>query len=156
MAQGDLDIGLLHRTMVRLGELRDQPPNFPPTEQDLMTLVSLDGTAALNHLQRHTNYLRDIGLLKIGPGSGIFRVLMLTPKGQTYVQPELAEFGSPPMLPAVVRDIETQITASTIPEPRKEGLIHDLRKAIADKAPEFIAKVVVEIGWNLMSGGPRP
>lgn len=157
MAQGDLDIGLLNHAMIRLGEMRDHPPNFPPTESDLMTLVnsaSLEGMAALNYLQRHTNYLRDIGFLKIGPGSGIFRVLMLTPKGQTYVQPELAEFGSSPMLPAVVNIIESQITTSSIPEPKKEGMVYDLRKAIAEKAPELIAKVIVEIGSKILSGQP--
>jgi len=155
MTQGDLDIALLHHTMVRLGELRDHPPQFPPTESDLMDLLksaSLEGMAALNHLQRHTNYLKDIGFIKIGPGSGIFRVLMLTPKGQTYVQPELAEFGSSPMLPAVIKSIETQITTSSVPASKKEGMIYDLRKAIADKTPELIANVIVEIGAKILGG----
>lgn len=153
MAKSDLDVGLLHHAVVQLGELREHPPNFPPTESDLMPLVtSLQGMAALNHLQRHTNYLADIGLLKIGRFAGIFRVLTLTSKGQAYVQPELAEFGQPSMLPAVVRSIESQITTSSVPEPRKEGLIHDLRNAIADKAPELIAKVMVEIGAKIFGG----
>lgn len=153
MTQGDLDIGLLHRMMVRLGELRDHPPNFPATESDIMPLVkseSLQGMAALNYLQRHTTYLRDIDLLKIGPSAGIYRVLILTPKGQTYVQPGLSEFGSSPMLPAVVNSLETQIATSSVPESKKEGMIHDLRRAVADKAPELIAKVMVEIGTKIL------
>ena len=68
MAQGDLDIVLLYRMMMRLGELRDRPPLNPSSEGDLMPLAkteSLQGIAALNHIQRHANYLKDIGLLNI-------------------------------------------------------------------------------------------
>jgi hypothetical protein len=116
----------------------------------LVKEADLEGHAAVNHLQRHADYLRDIRLLKINPGGVIWRVLTLTPAGQAYVQPELAEFGQAPILPAVVRSIETQITVSSMPEPKKVGMIHDLRRAIAEKAPELIAKVMVEIGSKIL------
>jgi hypothetical protein len=155
MAQGDLDISLLHRIMICLGEMRDRPLLFPATESDLVHLLegaSVEGMEALNYFQRHADYLKDIGLLKITQGNGIFRVLKLTPTGQVYVQPELAEFGHISMLPAVVKSIESQIIVSSVPEPKKEGMIHELRKAVADKAPDLIAKVVTEIGWKLLGG----
>lgn len=155
MARGDLDLGLLHRVMVRLGELRDKPPMNPPSEGDLMNLVTegaLPGMSALNHLQRHTEYLVGIGMLKIVPGAPLYRVLKLTDKGQTYVQPELAEFAEKSMLPAVVKNVEERIAVLTYPEPEKAGMVHELRKAVAAKAPELIAKVLVEIGSRIADG----
>ena len=52
----------------------------------------------LNYLQRHTDYLNERRLLKIIPGALLYRVLQVTAKGQTYLQPELAEFGEIPIL----------------------------------------------------------
>jgi hypothetical protein len=54
------------------------------------------------------------------------------------------------MLPAVLRNIENQISASSCPQPKKEGMVHELRKAVAEKAPELIAKVMVEIGSRIL------
>jgi len=97
MATGDLDVALLHRIMVRLGELRETSTAFSPaTEAHLMELVRdcrPSGNVVLRYLQRHTDYLSEKGFLKIVPGAPLYKVLKLTAKGQTYVQPELAEFG---------------------------------------------------------------
>ena len=148
MAKGDLDMTLLHEIMLELVTLRERPAMNPPCEGDLMRLVRNEiqpGTAALDYIQRHTSYLADIRLLKIGQGM-IYRVLRLTDKGQTYVQPELAEFGENSMLPAVLKSVEERVAILTYPEPDKQSIIHELRKAVADKAPDLIAKILVEIG----------
>jgi hypothetical protein len=122
MARGDLDTSLLHRIMVRLGELRDKPPANPPCEGDLMDLVREgwpSGASALSHLQRHTEYLKEKGLLRVVPGAPLNRVLKLTDRGQAYVQPDLAEFAEKPMLPAVVKSVEDRIAVLTYAEPEK-------------------------------------
>jgi hypothetical protein len=96
MAAGDLDLSLLHRIMIRLGELRETSSVWNPLcEGHLMELVRdcrpADGQVVLNYLQRHTDYLNERHLLKIVPGAPLYRVLQLTAKAQTHLQLELAE-----------------------------------------------------------------
>ncbi|MGB2677571.1 MAG: hypothetical protein WAN12_10870 [Candidatus Acidiferrum sp.] len=156
MAKGDLDTALLHRIMVVLGTLRERPSMNPPCEGDLMHLIRDEiqpGTAALDHIQRHTSYLADVRLVKLIAGGMVYRNLRLTDKGQIYVQPELAEFGEKSMLPAVLKSVEERVAVLTYPEPQKQGMIHELRKAVAEKAPDLIAKVLVEIGTKIIGPG---
>jgi hypothetical protein len=156
MAPGDLDLGLLHRIMIRLGELRETSSAWkPPCEAHLMDLVRScrpSGDAVLKYLQRHTDYLNERHLLKIVPGAPLYRVLQLTAKGQTYLQPELAEFGEIPILPAVVKSLENKIAVLTYPEQEKEGMLHRLREALAEKAPDLLVKVLVEVGAKIAAG----
>ena len=91
-------------------------------------------------------------LLKIVPGAPVYRVLQLTAKGQTYLQPELAEFGERPILPAVVKGLEDKIAVLTYPEPEKEGMLHRLRDALAEKTPDLLVKVLVEAGAKIAEG----
>jgi hypothetical protein len=151
MAQGDLELSLLHQIMIRLGELREHRNAWNPvSEGDLFDLVrAANGMKALNHLQRHVDYLSERRLLTIPSAGGTYRNLKLTAKGQSYVQPELAEFAEKPMLPDVVKSLENKIAVLTYPEPEKASMIQSLRQAVADKAPELIAKVLVELGAKI-------
>lgn len=158
MAPGDLDAGLLNRIMIRLGELRETSTVWSPTsEAHLMDLVrdcrpADAGDALLRYLQRHTEYLHERRLLKIVPGGLLYRTLQLTAKGQDYLQPELAEFGETPILPAVVRGLESRIAILTYPELEKEGMLHRLREALAENAPDLLVKVLVEVGAKIAAG----
>jgi hypothetical protein len=158
MALGDLDAGLLWNIMKTVGESRAQrTPFFPMSTGELMQLVPAElgsGMARLNHLNRHVDYLREDGYLNTSP-AGIYQNLRLTVKGQKFVQPELAEFGRHPMLPEVVKSLEDQIQILTYPPGEKEGLLFNLREAIARNAPEIIAKMLVEIGVSIARGGAR-
>jgi hypothetical protein len=157
MATGDLDVALLHRIMMRLGELRKTSTAFSPaTEAHLMELVRNcrpSGNVVLRYLQRHTDYLSEKGFLKIVLGAPLYRVLKLTAKGQTYVQPELAEFGERQILPAVVKGFEDRLAVLTYPDDEKEGMLHRLREALAEHAPDLLVKVLVEMGAKIAASG---
>lgn len=155
MSKGDLDISLLHSIMTRLGELRERSLSQwnPVSEGEFMDLmIGSTGQAALNQLQQHTEYLRGKGLLKIPRFAGVYRVLELTDKGQTYVQPELADFGDGQMLSAVVKGLEDKIAVLSYPEPEKTGMLHRMREALAEKAPDLLVKVLVELGAKIAAG----
>lgn len=155
MAQGDLDIGLLWKIMTRLGQFRGQGnPLFLPHTGEFMDLViseERNGLVALNHLNRHVDFLKEEGLLTTSP-AGIYQALRLTVKGQKFVQPELAAFGSQPMLPQVVKSMEDRIEVLTYPQEEKDGMLYRLREAVSKQAPEVIAKVMVEIGAKIFTG----
>ena len=154
MAKGDLDFGLLVNIMTAIGESRAE--RAPSSTGQLMHLVPSEigtGAAALNHLDRHVDFLRDDNYLIIGGPAGLYRLLRLTPKGQKFVQPELAEFGLPAMLPEVVKSAEQQIQILTYPAGEKEGLLFKLRDAIARNAPDLIAKIIVEAGARAVGSG---
>jgi hypothetical protein len=156
MAQGDLDFGLLLKIMTAVGGSRGQRnPRFPIETGELMDLVPAEvgsGMEALDHLDRHVDYLQEDRYLTTSP-AGIYRSLRLTVKGQKFVQPELAEFGRAAMMPEVVKSLEDQIQILTYPPGEKEGLFYRLREAMAQNAPNLIAKIVVEIGGKIARGG---
>jgi hypothetical protein len=106
----------------------------------------------LRYLQRHTDYLSDKGFLKIVPGGPLYRVLKLSAKGQTYVQPELSEFGEKQILPAVVRGFEDRLAVLTYLDDEREGMLHRLR-ALAEHAPDLLVKALVEMGAKIAAGG---
>jgi hypothetical protein len=158
MAKGDLDSGLLYRIMERLGELRERQSSVwaPVSTGDCMDLTRNDfasGAAALDHLLRHVDFLRDIGLLKTPGHAGIHTTLRLTAKGEMFLQPELAEFGQRPMLPQVVKSIEDQIQILSYPQEEKDGMLYRLRDAVSKQAPDLIAKVLAEISLKLLTRG---
>jgi hypothetical protein len=155
MAQGDLDFGLLLKIMKAVGESRGGNPLFPIHTGEIMGLVSPEvgsGITAVNYLQRHVDYLQEDRYLTTGP-AGIHRTLRLTVKGQNFVQPELAEFGRQPMLPQVFKSLEDQIQILTYPQQEKDGMLYRLREAAATHAPDLIAKIMIEIGAKLLTGG---
>jgi hypothetical protein len=57
------------------------------------------------------------------------------------------------MFPAVVQSIEQKIAVLTYPDEEKEGMLFQLREAIAKRAPEVIAKVIVELSSKILTGG---
>ena len=76
-------------------------------------------------------------------------VLELTPSGERFVQPELAEFGREPMLPQIVNLIENRIGVSHHSSEEKAGQKFKLREALASGATDLIAKVIVEVGSKM-------
>jgi hypothetical protein len=152
----DLDSGLLLKIMARLGEFRGERPGYRLQTGELMDIVPQKvGTGllvALDHLDRHVDFLRDIGLLSVRQ-AGVWRSLQLTAKGQMFVQPELAEFGHQALLPQVVKSLEDQIQVLTYPQEEKDGMLYRLREAIAKQTPDIIAKVITEIGFTILKGG---
>jgi hypothetical protein len=98
---------------------------------------------ALQYLDRHLVHLSERDFVKIGTVTmGSSRTIRLTAQGEMFVQPELAEFGSEPLLPQVVQAIEQQIL--TYPEDRRSRFPFDLRAAIARNGPDLIARLLVE------------
>jgi hypothetical protein len=154
MARGDLDISLLLEIMRRVGEFRDEYPKLLQTSDllDAVPNVLQQGrNGALVYLEKHTIYLRDEGYFHHRaslPGTG-FMVLQLTPKGERFVQPELAEFGREPMLPQIVNQIENRIEISQQSSEEKAGQKFKLREALANGAVDLIAKVIVEAGAKM-------
>jgi hypothetical protein len=155
MARGDMDTKLLLKIMQRVGEFREEYPRLLQT-LDLVEMVpdvfqQKGHNGALCYLEKHAIYLRDEGYLHHRAslaGTGIM-VLQLTPQGERFVQPELAEFGREPMLPQIVNQIENRIEISHQSSEEKAGQKFKLREALASGAVDLIAKVIVEAGSKM-------
>jgi hypothetical protein len=155
MATGDLNKSLLLDIMVRLGQLRERRDYRATQTNALMHLVSPEfgpGQARLAHLNRHVNFLHDIGLLTVKPAGVFYRSVQLTAKGQIFVQPELASFENQEMWPEVLKVLEKNIQVLTYPQDEKDGMLYRLREAIAKQAPDMIAKVIAEVGVKIAAG----
>lgn len=155
MTQGDLDTSLLVKIMTRIGEFRGKRPGFPLETGEMLDLVPVQiggGPAALNHLDRHVDFLRDIRLLSTGQ-AGTYRSLQLTANGQMFVQPELASFGNPDLWPDVLKALERNIQVLTYPQETKDGMLYKIREAVAKQAPDVIAKVITEVSAKILTGG---
>ena len=148
----NLDVSLLYRILSRVGEFREEHPSFLQTV-DILDLVpevvkQHGEQKALFYLERHVMHLQERGYLRSTTpslrGTGL-RVLQLSSQGEMFVQPELAEFGSEPLLPQVMKSLERDIQVLTYPEAEKEGMFYRLREAMASQAPDVIAKVIAEI-----------
>ena len=153
-----LQLSLLYKIMGRSGELREESFDFL-RNSDLYNLVSdyvqQNGEQkAQQLLNRHLVHLSDRGYVRLGPPTSEgFRAIWLTADGEMFLQPELAEFGQRPMLPQVVESIERRIAVLTYPEDEKNGMLYRLREAIAKRAPELIAKVIVEVSSKILTSG---
>jgi hypothetical protein len=154
----DLEKSLLYQIMQKLGTLREETI---VTTSDLFELVEhrkeqLGGEQkAFSFLSRHLAFLGEMGYVKLGTGtlSTGDRMLSLTAKGQMFVQPELAEFANESLLPDTIKALERRIeTSLTYPEEEKNGLLYKVRRAVAEKSSEVLAKVIVEVGSRLGSG----
>jgi hypothetical protein len=154
----NLDTSLLYKIMQYLGDHRDVYPNWVNNTELLSIVPELmksDGQdRALFYVDRHCVFLQDQGFLKAGtPTLAGHRVLRLSTKGEMFVQPDLAEFGTAPLLPQVVESLEKSIQVLSYPEEEKNGMLFHLREAVAKQAPDVIAKAVAEIGFKLLKGG---
>jgi hypothetical protein len=154
----NLETSLLYKIMKYLGEHRDVYPNWVNNTELLFLvseLVKSDGPdRALFYVDRHCVFLQDQGFLKAGtPTLMGHRMLRLSTKGEMFVRPDLAEFGTTPLLPQVVQSLEKSIQMLSYPEEEKNGMLFRLHAAMAERAPDFIAKVVAEIGFKLLKGG---
>jgi hypothetical protein len=153
-----LQLSLLYKIMQRLGEAREHSAEWV-SNTALYDL--LPGSAqpngkqkALVILNRHLKHLSERGYVETGSQTheGSCAV-WLTSQGNIFLQPELPEFGAVPMFPAVVQSIEQKIAVLTYPDEEKEGMLFRLREAIAKRAPEVIAKVIVELSSKILTGG---
>jgi hypothetical protein len=157
VTQSDLDSSLLLKIMTLLGEFRGKRPGYPLETGEMMDLVPAEvggGVAALSHLDRHVDFLRDIRLLSTGQ-AGTYRTLQLTAKGQMFVQPELASFGNQELWPEVLKALEKNVQILTYPQETKDGMLYRLREAVAKQAPDVIAKVIAEVSAKILTGGPK-
>jgi hypothetical protein len=159
MARGDLDRSLLLKIMTRLGHLREEyTKNHNSFELlDLLPAdIKVNQQTAFAYLKPYLKFLEECGYIRIGGSLLHFGIctLDLTASGQMFVQPDLAEFGKEPLLPAVVRSIEDRIQVLTYPsQEEKSGMLFSLREAVAKQTPDVIAKVLAEIGYKLLRGG---
>lgn len=158
---GNLNRMLLMGIMQRLHELQANIGSLVRTD-DLTELIpvevsfpsgSREGVLRNFYLDRHLEYLKERGYVTLGTLTlaGV-RVVQLTALGWEFVQPELAEFGRSPLLPDVLKALEDKIQILSYPQEEKAGLLYRLRDAIAQQAPDVIAKVIVEISAKLMRG----
>ena len=146
MTKGDLDTSLLLKIMKHLGESRNERRTVG-TEILMREFVPQDfgeGGVRLGYLNRHVDFLRDIGLLT-ARNKGVYRVLELTAKGQMFVQPDLLGFEDQKMWPEVLTALEKEIQVLTYPQEEKDGMIYRLREAVASKVPDLIVKVIAEV-----------
>lgn len=157
MSKNNLDTGLLYRIMAKIGEWTD--PHNHPNSYVFADLVptdlfpsGLDLGDKINYIDRHLSFLQGIELVTIyATDRDEFMSVGLTAKGQMFVQPELAEFGQPPMLPQVMKSLENRIQVLTYPQEEKDGMLYELRDALSKQVPDVIAKVIVEIGAKMLS-----
>jgi hypothetical protein len=154
----NLNVSLLYRIMNELGRLRGSTGSVVSTGSFKALLGNPGETRrdenGRKQINRHLAFLEESGFVRIDAklGEEDFAGISLTLRGQTFVQPELAEFGKEPSLPAVVKSLEEQIEILTYPRDEKDGLLYRMREAIAKQAPDVIAKVIAEIGFKIMSG----
>ena len=158
MMPSKLDKSLLYRIMERVGELREAFPSTADTT-DLLDLVGKERGSRNEpeltwYLDRHLEFLSDCEFVVLGaPTADVgIRTIELTGKGQMFVQPELAEFGTESMLPAVIRSLEGRLQALSFPQEEKDGLMYRMRDAVAKQAPDLIAKVIAEMCSKIISG----
>jgi hypothetical protein len=150
----DLQVSLLMGIMRKLGDRRNLVSELTDTKDfwDLVPeLWKSDADSALFYLDRHLVFLIGEGYVS-QMGSGNFdglKIVRLTNRGEKFVQPELAEFGSQPLLPEVVRSIESEIL--TYPPEKRDGFLFELRRAIAQNRADLAAKLLVEVLPKLVS-----
>jgi hypothetical protein len=150
----DLKVSLLYRIMRELGHLRHLNASQISTGTFDKIVDHSGGLAEQNarywHINRHLGFLEDTGYVQIGLKLADlhFSRIRLTSSGQVFVQPELAEFGQHSILPELVKSLENHVQVLTYPE-HKEGLLYNLRDALARNAPDMIVKAIVEIGMAM-------
>jgi len=154
---GKIDLGLLFKIMRRLGELRSERLGFTTSDRLFELTDRGDRTESeiASYIDAHLEFLRGRGYVELGDPTMFIRVrtVTLTTEGVIFVQPELADFGQRSVLPDVAKSLEKQIEILTYPSGESEGLLFNLRDAIARNAPDLIAKILVEIGGRIARGG---
>ena len=158
MRTSDLDMSLLYRMMRQLGQLRALPVNqintstFEPLTEKRWMSERYDERN--RYLNRHLEFLQQSGFVSVKAklGDQDWAGIALTLSGQTFVQPELADFGREPLLPEVVKSIEEQIHALTQPPQEKETLLFKLRAAISQHAPDLVVKLLIELASKALKG----
>ena len=103
------------------------------------------------YVNRHLSFLEQEGYIRIGAklDETEFGGIDLTAQGQKFVQPQLAEFGQGSMMPQIVKSLEKEIL--TYPSAESDGLLFNLREAVAKQAPDLLVKAIVEIGAKIAS-----
>lgn len=74
-------------------------------------------------------------------------------RGRTIYSPSLLNLGKHRFCRlSYVRGLESRIAILTYPELEKEGMLHRLREALAENAPDLLVKVLVEVGAKIAAG----
>jgi hypothetical protein len=155
---GNLSPGILLKIMNRLRDLRASFSPFTMSDSffDLAPQEIRDrgDQPTSYYIDAHLEFLQGRGYVELGQPTMMIRVrpVKLTSEGQMFVQPELAEFGQRQLLPQVVNSLEQEMQVLTYPT-EKESLLYKIRDAIARNSPDLIAKVLVEIGSKVATGG---
>jgi hypothetical protein len=146
---GDLHVPFLNKVLEKVREAAPVDGDeatcwtfyefVPPTQRN-------DERRTKLFVQRHLEYLQQIGLLELGfkNGPGEYLSVQLTAEGRHYVQPELAQFYGD-VLAQLVPEIEAQIDRSALPEDEKETIKYKFKEALAAHAPDLAVRLMVEI-----------
>ncbi len=157
----DLSREALYRIMERLKTIGAKYPGFA-TSQGLLDLLdcltpdgaptSFPGRENYFQLNRYLTFLKEEGLVSLESGSvgGNFYSIKLTSLGQKFVQPDLADFGRPAMLPQVVNFISNRIELTQWNAEEKAAAKFNLGKALADGATDVFVKLLTEVATNLL------
>jgi len=156
MAPGDKDFRLLLSIMKYLGEHRDIYPNYVDTG-DLLDLIpverrSIDVEENLALLTGYLTFLKERGYVSLGTPVFMKRAIWLTAAGEILVQPELAQIDNPNIMSQVLDAIEKKVLTYPDTETRA-GFLFNLREAASKNAPDFFAKLLVEVLPKLAGGG---
>jgi len=150
-----LDKSFLYKIMRRSGEIEDDGRVFAETT-DFIELASkpLDpAKGGLWYIDKHLVFLQECGFVSLGsPTQQGKRSVRLTALGQTFVQPELADFMSRSLLPEIIGSLEEHIKTLTYPEEEKNGLLYRLREAVAKHTPDMIVKIFIEVATLYAKG----
>jgi hypothetical protein len=157
--KGNLNFGLLLKIMDQLAELSSDYGGLIMTDRFFALapeeIRAMGDQKTSYYIDAHFQFLADRGYVELGQPTMMIcvRSVKLTAEGQMFIQPELAEFGQPPMLTQVVNYLENTIEVSPKPNDEKAGMIVKLRDAIASQATDVIAKTIAEIGVRFLRGG---
>lgn len=153
MAPGDRDFRLLLAIMKYLGEKRDIH-GWVET-RDLVDLIpserrNPDRQRDTIMLDGYLRFLEQTGYVELGRPvlEDLNRTIRLTAGGERFVQPELAQIDDPQMLSQMVEAMERQILTYQ-DEGAREKYLFQFREAAANKLPDVIVKLFVEIMWKL-------
>jgi hypothetical protein len=135
-AAGGIDTGLLLKIMKRLGEIEATYPALIMSNvlfELAPEAIQKNGAPAVSAcIDAHLKYLYGRGFVELGQPAMLLpsRRVTLTVTGHTFVQPELAEFGQPPILPEVIDTLESRMQILSYPSDETSGLMYSLRDAI--------------------------
>jgi len=148
MAAGDRDFRLFLAVIKYLGENRD-PFTYIQTS-DLVELIlpqrrDPDARKNVRVMYSYVQFLEGIGYVKLGtPTLDSNCSVELTPLGEMFVQPELAQLQNPGLLSEMLDAVEKQVLTYSMDDADRNGFLFRFREALARKAPELAIQLLFE------------